>query len=88
MKKMLPQLRPKKVHISPGIILNPDDVPHSQWFWSGANRRSIELTQLSFNLQPACMLSQLARFCASAGAALRKGLRCTIACSIWKAIRA
>jgi hypothetical protein len=64
-------LRPKKVPISPGVILNPEDVPElpdqrkQKYYRSFVAKLQLAATWVRIDI--AFTVSQLARFCASAG---------------------
>jgi hypothetical protein len=65
-------LRPKKMPISPGVVLDPEDVPvlldpHKQkYYWSFVAKLQFAATWVLIDI--AFTVSQLARFCKSAGA--------------------
>ncbi len=64
-------LRPKKVPISPGVILNPEDVPElpdqrkQKYYRSFVAKLQFAATWVCIDIE--FTVSQLARFCASAG---------------------
>ncbi len=85
-KKMM---RPKKVLISPGVILNSEDVPELQSLQDQRKQKHYQsfLAKLQFVgtwvlIDIAFTVSQQARF------RFRNGQRCTTSWNIWKATRA
>ena len=64
---MKKSLRPKKVPISPGVILHPDQVPAVPDKLKQKYYRSFVATWIRMDIS--FTVSQLARFCASAGTA-------------------
>ncbi len=83
-------LRPKKVPISPGVILKPDNVPElpdqrkQKYYRSFVAKLQFAATWVRIDI--AFTVSQLARFCASVG--VSQWQRCTTSWNISRATRA